>query len=204
MAANVTVRAEVVDVRVGRLPAIASGVFIDTNVWVWLANAIPASQPYQGTHYPNAISSLLRARNPLWHSPLQLAELSHLIENRARTVHARVLGREIFPKEFRHNFPSERQNVVDAVEAAWQTVEGASSALTQTLDASAAQRALARFGTECLDGYDLFLIEAALEQSLQYILTDDSDYACVAGIRLLTANDKVICAARQQSKLISL
>ncbi|MBF0537928.1 MAG: hypothetical protein HQL03_06710 [Nitrospirae bacterium] len=58
-----------------------------------------------------------------------------------------------------------------------------------------------RLDTEQLDGYDLFIIEAMSRASITKVITDDGDFATVAGIEVFTANDNVINAAQSQGRL---
>jgi hypothetical protein len=69
------------------------------------------------------------------------------------------------------------------------------------VDKSSAQAALARFGSQALDGYDLYSLNAYLAESGLKILTDDSDFAVVPGVHVFTANQHVINAARSAGKL---
>ena len=68
--------------------------------------------------------------------------------------------------------------------------------LDMALDAAFMQSALSRFPAVALDGYDLLMVEAALQSSLTQIITDDGDYATVAGLTVFTANERVLGAAR--------
>ena len=77
-----------------------------------------------------------------------------------------------------------------------------SSPLDLTVDEKATDAALDRFRTEKLDGYDLFILQTMKNHGMAQIITDDGDFATVAGIRVFTANRNVLLAARTQGKLL--
>ena len=62
--------------------------------------------------------------------------------------------------------------------------------------------ALNRLQTQLLDGYDLLILEAMQRENIDSIITDDGDFITVPGIKVFTANNSVINAARNQGKLI--
>ncbi len=73
-----------------------------------------------------------------------------------------------------------------------------------TIDESTTNSALARFQTQALDGYDLFILEAIHKANpgRVKVLTDDMDYATVPNIQLFTSNIQVIKLAKAQGKLL--
>lgn len=92
--------------------------------------------------------------------------------------------------------------MVSEVEAAWGQVKSLSLPLALTVDEKATDAALDGFRTEKLDGYDLFILETMKTHGMVQIITDDGDFATVAGIRVFTANRNVLPAARTQGKLL--
>ena len=54
-----------------------------------------------------------------------------------------------------------------------------------------------------IDGYDAYILEAMINSGINQIITDDGDFATVAGIIVFTANDGVITAAKSQGKFIT-
>lgn len=207
MVINLTVKAQVVDIRVDT-PFPEDRFLIDTNVWYWLtytraslASKIKPPKWYQTNYYPGYLKKALSAKSELTYSGFSLAELAHLIE--------KVEG-EIFnstttcqPKEYRHNYPRERASVVDQVQAAWNQVKAIAVPVNLTIDETTTDAALARFGTEPLDGYDLFILETMSKEGITNIITDDGDFATVSGITVFTANWNVINPAQAQNKLLA-
>lgn len=61
---------------------------------------------------------------------------------------------------------------------------------------------LLRFQSDALDGYDLFLLEAARAAGISKVITDDGDFCSVPGIEMFTKNQRVITSAQTQGKLI--
>ncbi len=84
----------------------------------------------------------------------------------------------------------------------WADVLTLSTLLRLNLDDIFMQSALSLFPSVCLDGYDLFMAEAALKAMVTQVITDDGDYATVPGLTVFTANQNVINAARANGKLI--
>jgi predicted nucleic acid-binding protein len=212
MTVTLTVQAAVIDLRTDR-PRQSDLFLIDTNAWIWLtyqnALAIP-KQPAAITRVDQKISDyssyIQAARNvgaTLAYSGLILAELAHVIEKSEFEIYRRNTGlRDLKLKEYRHNLDSERLNVVSLVELSWAQVEYIASPIESIINESLTQAALRRFQSAALDGYDLLIIEAAEHEGVTQFVTDDMDYAVVAGIQMFTTNQDVINAAQSQGKLL--
>lgn len=201
MAINYVIQAEVVDINTDS-PTATDAFFVDTNVWYWMTYPTAAAAAFPGQlDYPAFVNRALAAGAKICHSGFSLAELSHLIEKTEREIYERAVG-AIRTKEYRHNLPGERSRVMSDVEAAWGQVKSLSSPLVLTLDEKTTDAALDRFRTEKLDGYDLFILETMKNHGVVQIITDDGDFATVAGIRVFTANRNVLLAARTQGKFL--
>lgn len=205
MPIHYNVRAEVVDIRTDT-PRPDDVFLVDTNVWYWLTYtraSLGTDRPlrYQVTEYPSYILKVRQAGARLYRFGLSLAELAHLIEKVERDIYTHSNG-PVSPKEFRHNYPSERANVVGEIQAAWSQVEALSSPLNFAIDDTTTRSGLARLSGAAMDGHDLFMLEAALARKVLQVITDDGDYITVHGIRVFTANANAIQAAQQQGKLV--
>ena len=202
MAVNHTVRAAVVDIRQDA-PKQGDAFLVDTNVWYWLAyGASTTTMPHQTRDYPAFIKKAISAKSQLCCCGLSLSELAHLIEGNERAIYNSRFKTDVKAKEFRLNFPTERNKVVAEIQAAWGQVAVMSKPLDITVNADATDRALQRMAAEPLDGYDLFFLEAMSQAGITSIITDDGDYAAVPGIQVFTANHNVIQAAKRQGKLL--
>ncbi|MEH2314552.1 MAG: PIN domain-containing protein [Nostoc sp.] len=206
MSVKYSVKADVIDIKTDS-PQKGDIFLVDTNVWYWLTYP-PASLPpdsYQNS-YSNYIEASVAVEATLCCSGLSLAELAHRIETEEHKLSR--YGSTTDPdyrkkaKEYRHNYIPERARVVSKVEAAWNQVEGLSVQIDLKLDKATVDAAVTRFRTQCLDGYDLFILESMKQESLTKIITDDGDYVNVPGIQMFTANPGVIKAARKEGKLI--
>jgi predicted nucleic acid-binding protein len=212
MTVNLSVQAAVIDIRTDR-PRQGDLFLIDTNAWIWQtypnALAVP-NQPAQVARVGQKISEyssyIQAARNvgsTLAYSGLILAELAHVIEKSEFEIYRRDTGpRDLKLKEYRHNLASERSHVVSLVELSWAQVESIASLIKSIINESLTQAALRRFQAAALDGYDLLIIEAAEHEGVTQFVTDDMDYAVVAGIQMFTTNQDVINAAQAQGKLL--
>jgi predicted nucleic acid-binding protein len=201
MAVNYIIQAEVVDIT-GDTPRAEDAFLVDTNVWYWMTytRASQSAIQYQTTNYPAYTNAALAAGARIYQSGLSLAELTHLIEKAEREIYERTNG-QIGTKEYRHNFPGERTQVITEIQSAWSQVVNLADPLVSTIDNQTANAALARFQTEKVDGYDLFILESMKNHSVVQVITDDGDFATVSGIQVFTANRNVITAARNQGKL---
>ena len=204
MAINYRVQADVIDIRTDT-PQPVDEFLVDTNVWYWMTYtraSLGASPPHatQLTDYPNYINQALGNNSRLRFCGLALAELVHLIEKTEREIYSAAAG-QIPPKEFRHNLPSQRANVVSEVQSAWTQVTALATSIETNVNNSMVS-AVQRFHFEPLDGYDLFLLEAAKAAGISKVITDDGDFSGVSGIQMFTKNQRVLIAAQTQGKLV--
>jgi len=204
MAVNYIIQAEVVDIT-SDSPRAEDNFLVDTNVWYWMTytrasqSARPPAQ-YQTTNYPAYTNNALAVGARIYQSGLSLAELTHLIEKAEREIYERTNG-QVGTKEYRHNFPNERTQVIAEIQSAWGQVVSLADPLVATIDNQTANSALAHLQTEKVDGYDLFILESMKNHGIVQVITDDGDFATVSGIHVFTANRNVITAARNQGKL---
>jgi len=206
MTVNYIIQAEVVDIT-SDSPRAEDAFLVDTNVWYWMTytraslSARPPAQ-YQTTTYPAYTNAALAAGARIFQSGLSLAELTHLIEKAEREIYERTNGR-VGTKEYRHNFSGERAQVIAEIQSAWSQVVSLADPLVATIDNQTTNAAVARFQTEKVDGYDLFILESMRNHDVVQVITDDGDFATVSGIQVFTANRSVIAAASNQGKLRS-
>lgn len=203
MTVNYTVQADVIDIMTDS-PQKGDIFLVDTNVWYWLTypQASSSLTAYQNT-YSNYITDTFTAGATLCCSGLSLAELAHIIEREEKRLSSYSSSR-INNKEYRHNYPSERARVVSRVKAAWNRVKNIYALqISVELDEDTVDNALAQFSNQCLDGYDLFILECMKQESVNKIITDDGDYVTVPGIQVFTANPGAIAAATNQGKLMT-
>jgi hypothetical protein len=66
-----------------------------------------------------------------------------------------------------------------------------------------AQQVLTQLRAQPLDNYDVLLLQAMSNHSVQYIVSDDGGFAYVPGIRLFTGNTSIISSAEAQGKLLT-
>ena len=202
MTINYRVQADVIDIRTDT-PQAVDEFLVDTNVWYWMtytraSQGVSPPHATQLTDYPNYINQALSNNSRLRFCGLALAELVHLIEKTEREIYAG----QISAKEFRHNLPSQRANVVSEVQSAWTQVTALATSIETNVNDSMVSAAVQRFHVEPLDGYDLFLLEAAKAAGISKVITDDGDFSGVPGIQMFTKNQRVLTAAQTQGKLV--
>ena len=106
-------------------------------------------------------------------------------------------------KEFRHNDPTLRGEVVAEIQSAWAIITAVAQPLNLALDTQTVNQVLARLAVNQVDGYDLFILEAMKTHAITQIISDDGDFATVPGIQVFTANINVLTLARTQGKLVT-
>ena len=205
MSVNYVIAADVIDIRVDS-PKPEDVFLVDSNVWYWMTytKASLVMQPWARGRlhdYPVFVNKAIATSAKLYRCALSLSELAHIIEKTEREIFKKTSGR-IDTKEYRHNYPKERLNVVSEVKAAWGQVKTMASSLDVTINDAMTDAALTRFEKELVDGYDLFFLEAMSNEKVIQIITDDGGFATVSGIRVFTANRNVITAAQKQRKFI--
>lgn len=205
MNVSLTVRADVINIQ-NDTPQKSDIFLVDTNVWLWQTyrNADFTAKPYQLKDYPNYLDKALEQGATLSYAVLTLAELASVIERIERDIYNQNNNSSLKSKEYRHNYPNERDNVVSEVQAAWSQVESIAISADLTINDEIAKAALNRFQTQAVDGYDLLILEAIsrAETGQIRIITDDMDYATVPNIQMFTSNLNVIRSAKAQGKLL--
>ncbi|MCX7180313.1 MAG: hypothetical protein NTX56_16635 [Proteobacteria bacterium] len=201
------VRAQIVDIRADT-PKDSDVFLVDTNAWYWLFYSRASQAPngpraYQLADYPTFLKTAIGAGAALHCYGLTFAELAHNIEKAEREIYeAQAGGKKITTKEFRHDYQNQRRKLVSLISDTWADVLNVSAMLDLDMDNDFMQSALTLFPSVGLDGYDLFMAEAALKAGVTQIVTDDGDYATVPGLMVFTANQRVIQAAQAAGKAI--
>jgi len=203
MAINYPIQADVVDIT-SDMPKSSDVFIVDTNVWFWMTypNADQSAISYQLSNYPKYVNVALGKGAKVCRTGFSLAELSHRIEKTEFEIYSAYV-KPIDLKEYRHNLPTERTRIVSEVQAAWGQVKSLAEPIVLTIDEPTTDSALARFQTDKVDGYDLFILEAMKNHGVVQVITDDGDFATVSGIQVFTANRNVINSARAQGRLLA-
>jgi predicted nucleic acid-binding protein len=197
------VRAQIVDIRADT-PKDSDVFLVDTNAWYWLfySRASVSLSPAQA-NYPGYLKAALSAKSMLHCYGLTFAELAHNIEKAEREIYADRANKTISTKDYRYDYQNERRKVVTLISETWADVLSASTMLDLDMDNEFMRSAMTLFPSVGLDGYDLFMAEAALKAGVTQIVTDDGDYATVHGLTIFTANQRVIHAAQVAGKLVT-
>ena len=204
MVVNLNIQANIIDIKTDN-PQQGDIFLVDTNVWFWqtYTNAGFGTQTSRFSNYLKYINQALLNGATLTYSGLILAELTHIIEKTEYNIYTKSNG-SLPLKEYRHNYPNERMNVVAEVQSAWSQVKALAVPIDLTVDDATTDAALNRFLSSAVDGYDLLLLEAISRAGAGKIkiITDDMDYAVVPDIQVFTSNSNVIQEANRQKKLL--
>lgn len=205
MAVNLNIQADIINIKTDT-PQQGDIFLVDTNVWFWqtYSNTGFGANTSKFSNYLKYLNQALLNGATLTYSGLILAELAHIIERTEYEIYMQSHG-QLPLKEYRHNYPNERINVVAEVQSAWSQVKALAVPVNLTVDDETTDAALNRFKTQAVDGYDLLLLEAIsrAEAGKIKIITHDMDYAVVPGIQVFTSNNYVIQAANIQKKLVA-
>lgn len=201
-----SVRARVVDIRTDT-PRESDTFLVDTNAWYWLfyTRASLSPDPLDAARladYSSFLKSAIGAGSTLLCAGLTFSELAHNIERAELKIYETQANKTISPKVFRHDYPMQRQRLVKLISEVWDDVLCVSTMTDLNLDSRFMESALQIFPSVGLDGYDLFMAEAALQAKTTNIVTDDGDFATVPGLTIFTANPRVIQSAEQARKLL--
>jgi hypothetical protein len=198
------IQADIIDIKTDT-PQQSDIFFVDTNIWFWqtYTNAAFTAKRYQITDYPNYINKTRQNGATLTYSGLTLAELAHIIEKTEYDIYVQSNGYLHF-KKYRHDYPTERANVVAEVQFTWRRIKKIAIPIDLTVDDATTDAAINRFTTQAVDGYDLLMLEAISKAGAETvkIITDDMDYSVVPGIQVFTSNKYVIQDAAMQKKLV--
>ncbi len=202
---NYDIKAKVADIKKYN-PNPNDTFFIDSNVLIWIFSSKHARGNdkhgiYQAKEYTAFIHKALKAKSKLYVCGLSFSEMSHFIED-MEYKHFSNLYPEVTRKEYRHNYQSERNNVIEEINSAWSAVSLATEMIELNVDRSSVESSVSLISTSMLDGYDVFLVSATKTQGIINILTDDGDFSSLEGVKLFTANHGVIKSANKQGKLV--
>lgn len=203
MALNLKVNANVVDIA-SDTPRPEDVFLVDTNVWYWMTYSrasVAGAKHYQISAYPAYTNNALSVNATIYQSGVSIAELSHVIEKSERDIFNKT-NPQVSAKEYRHNFPSERENVCSEIKSACMQVLDLGETMNVSVDSEMVKSVLSHLTTCAVDGYDLLLLEAMAASGVKQVITDDGDFATVPGITVFTANRTIVNAARDQGKLI--
>ncbi|MEL6117818.1 PIN domain-containing protein [Photobacterium sp. SP02] len=166
--------------------------FVDTNVWFWTtyipSKTFIAKKPhdYQIEFYPNFIEKALEVGAILYSSPLVLVEISNIIERSEWEIHKAYNPNEtISLKRFR-SIPKEREEVLNEIKTAWDSITSMSSELSMTLDNSVSREFVDIIDNNKIDGYDALYFQLMCQNKVGNIITDDKDFRHLPGIDTFT------------------
>ncbi len=193
-----TIQASVIDIT-RDAPTGNDELFVDTNSWRNLTySRIRNPKP----EYLGYLKQALANGTTLYACGVTLIELASSIEVDEMEIFRASAPHVTNKKIFRHEYPEERKKVVAEVKASWGQVTQIASLVDLNLNSGALERCVKTFDSCPVDGYDLLLIEAMERRNVLNILTDDSDFAGVLGVKVFTANAAVLAGARRQNKLL--
>lgn len=201
MVANIAIRADVVDISKDT-PKKNENFLVDTNVWYWMtyskASMHTLAAAYQISSYPKYTLSALNAGAKLSYTGLSILELTHVIER----SEFNLFGGISTAKEFRHNDVANRINVCSEIKSSFSQVKAIGDYFEIDLGITSLSDSIDKFNTFQVDGYDCMIADHMLKNGIANIVTDDGDFASVAGITVFTANRNIIQRAHQAGRLV--
>jgi predicted nucleic acid-binding protein len=196
-----SVRAKVIDITHDK-PRSSDVFLVDTNVLYWLTyvNASYARN-YQIKEYPQYINHAISISAKLCCTSLTLVELAHQIEKHERDIYCDQKCVTMNEKEFRYQSTA-RSKVIENVMLAWKQVLDMTELVETKLDESATLEMLNRIIRYPISAHDSLMLQAAHQNNITTVLTDDADYIYVPNITVFTANSRAIGAARRDNRLV--
>lgn len=206
MALNVSINAEIVDIRNDE-PKPSDQFIVDTNVWYWMtyskASHPGRARPYQINDYPHYLQEALVCGSGLKYTGLNMTELAHIIERTENDIFSQQKGSSVSLKEFRHNHPAERASTCMEISSVCGQIKSMANIVDVSIDDSSMSGALSNLNKWQVDGYDLLISDLMINSGLTQLITDDADFASVSGITVFTANINLINSAKSAGKLKS-
>jgi hypothetical protein len=182
--------------------------FVDTQVWHWLTYCQHLGRktlPSRVQEYINYINKIGAEKATLRRCGLSLAELANVIEKDEREVFnelQRKCNRTLVDeKEYRHDYPDERQKVQKSIRISWEAVKRYSSPTSVALSERLTNNVLNLLCSCSIGSYDSLLTESMRVSRIVQIITDDKDFATIPGIQVFTNNREVIKEADNQNML---
>lgn len=207
MPANLTIAADVIDIS-SDIPKLTDRFYVDTNAWFWQTysrSGLLSSPPryHQLTYYPTYLGLAITAKSMLFYSGYTLTELASIIERSELDIYSDTSGFDTTKtKEYRHNLPNERLNVVAEINLSWGIIKATGTFIESRVTEDFTSQIFNRLQTQLVDGYDAMILETLKRANQNQIISDDGDFATIAGLQVFTSNPNVIRLARQQGKLI--
>jgi predicted nucleic acid-binding protein len=192
------VRAKVVDLRSDD-PSVRDQIWVDTQVWLVLGySRVPC--PTHLRAYPSYIKRATENHATLVAGTVHLVELARCVEHKEREIYeAKHSLPQMNVKSFR-SISAAREETVAQIATAWQLVTSMASLASQAVDVSDIKTTIKGLESgELLDPGDAIQLAEARKRGVNLVLSDDSDFATVDGIVLLTANERIIRAAAAQN-----
>jgi predicted nucleic acid-binding protein len=191
------VRAKVVDVRADD-PSADDQIWVDTQVWLVLAySRMPC--PTHLREYPRYIKRATQRQATLVAGTIHLAELARCVEHSERQIYeAQQSLPQMNIKTFRKIAPA-RVETVAQIASAWRMLTSMASLSVEAVNSGDIETTIQGLESdELLDPGDALQLAEARRRGMNLILSDDSDFATVKGITLLTANERTLRAAADQ------
>ncbi|MBW4595473.1 MAG: hypothetical protein KME46_21860 [Brasilonema angustatum HA4187-MV1] len=216
MRPNYNVQAQVVKIDTD-IPQNDEKFFVDTNIWLWTLYEPLSWKPlmkteskktgvsgYQIKKYPRFFYGASSRQANFFYCGTLMPEIAHSIERWEKELfsNSRQPPEIIELKDFRHNYPEQRIQVVEKIQEIWNLITEIAFCIDFTIDEAFTHAALTQSETIQVDGYDLFIVKAMKKGNIDKIITDDGDFLTVPGITVFTANDWAIKVAEQQGKLL--
>jgi len=176
-------------------------IFIDTSVLYHLMSA-KDEQCYKQAEYSRFFKQIKTFKCKSYVSEIVLGELFHLTEKKRLDLYNKEEdGDDIHIKDFRkiHNKREEYLRIATTFLSAIEKLTDESFPVTLSKDSRNKMLTLCR--EAAIDSNDAFNIEVMNNKGLTAVLTDDYDFAYVEGLKILTANRKLICDAKAAGKL---
>lgn len=171
--------------------------FIDTNVWFWATYvasktiALPQHpERYQLEDYPRFLEEALDNGAKLCHCPLTLAELANIIEKTEWDIYKKHINDAFLDKKAFRKIPTERKNVLNEIQVAWDTINGMSTCIDVALNSKFATQSCTILAEGSVDAFDAFFVQTMRNHNIDYVVSDDYDFSTIHQQILITANRK--------------
>lgn len=197
-----TVRADVVDIATDS-PSPSDRIVVDSCVWYPLTySGITAAEGRRFAPYGNYLKKLRTAGGTALISAVSFVEVAKKIEHVEFDKYRARTGYALDAKAARSE-PAHWATVTSEIDVSWKQMHALGTSCASSIGPSCVSNAAAglRAG-ELLDGGDAIIVADARREGVDLVLTDDSDYGTLHGIRVLTALPRLLTLARSAGRLV--
>lgn len=189
---------DVVDIRTFQSMNSSREYFLDTNVLYWYCypRITGTQMPVNAKPYYSFVDSLVSSGNPILTSVYNISELLNIVEKNEFSIFKDSHPEADYSiKDFRKD-SGERSRMQQNLRTTLSNVTNTCTVLSFNFDEPCMEAFVDSFATHRCDVFDYVILRNCIANNKLNIVTDDNDFSTISGIKLYTANEITINAAK--------